>query len=302
MQRREFIGLIGASALIFPRPGYAQTNTGLPLVGLLMPQRQDVARERIAATRKGLQEAGFIEGTNYSLAIRVANGDFDRLHSLARELGALHPRLIVAGAAAASVVHAVLPEIPLVFTAVAADPIANGLAESYARPGGMATGNVMNAIGGEESLTEKRISLFKELVPRLTRLGMIAPPPPAVVVAGSRHLGDPTQKRFRDRILHLRCDTAVQQYIASHAFRCCLTKAYCRHIPRVGTCRPSDVLFNRRVGRLSPSWRLCSENIEWRQAGRSPNRAGEQVYSGDQSENRESAWRDHTPDFAGARR
>jgi len=67
------------------------------------------------------------------------------------------------------------PEIPLVFCSVAADPIALGWVESYAHPGGMITGNVMNAVGGEESMTQKRIGFFKQLVPSLTRLGMIAP-------------------------------------------------------------------------------------------------------------------------------
>jgi len=64
MQRREFIGLIGATALSFPQPGYAQTNTSLPLVGFLAPSNQDseFARRVIAAFRKGLQEEGFTEG------------------------------------------------------------------------------------------------------------------------------------------------------------------------------------------------------------------------------------------------
>ena len=63
----------------------------------------------------------------------------------------------------------------MVFTAVAADPVALGWIQSYSRPGGVITGNVMNAVGGEESITQKRIGLFKQLVPNLKRLGMIAP-------------------------------------------------------------------------------------------------------------------------------
>ena len=69
MQRREFIGLLGATALSLPQPGYAQTDVGLPLVAVLMPFKKD-DDYRIAALRKGLQETGFIEGTNYSLAVR----------------------------------------------------------------------------------------------------------------------------------------------------------------------------------------------------------------------------------------
>jgi putative tryptophan/tyrosine transport system substrate-binding protein len=83
----------------------------------------------------------------------------------------------VAAANAASAIRRSFPNLPLVFTGFAADPVALGFAESYARPGKMAAGNVMNAIGGEEAMTQKRIGLFKDLVPGLTRLGMIAPDP-----------------------------------------------------------------------------------------------------------------------------
>ncbi len=94
MRRRDFIGLVGATALGLPRPGYSETDTGLPVVGLLMPNKQNAepTRERIAALRKGFLEEGLVEGKNYSLVMRFANGDFDRLPSLAKELGALKPR------------------------------------------------------------------------------------------------------------------------------------------------------------------------------------------------------------------
>ncbi|THD62830.1 MAG: hypothetical protein E7813_19400 [Bradyrhizobium sp.] len=176
MQRREFIGLITA-ALSFSRPAHAQTNASLPLVGLLMPLKSETntAKERVAALRKGLQEAGFIEGTNYSLAVRFAEGDVNRLPQLARELGALNPRVFVTIGFGASPAQRSFPEIPLVFANVAVDPVTLGWVQSYAHPGGMITGNVINAVGGEETMTQKRIGLFRQLVPSLTRLGMIAP-------------------------------------------------------------------------------------------------------------------------------
>ena len=89
MQRREFIGLLGTAALSFPRPGYAETNTGLPLVGYLSPSTPEVGKIAVAALRIGLQAEGFIEGVNYSLATRFASGDMDRLPVLASELAAL---------------------------------------------------------------------------------------------------------------------------------------------------------------------------------------------------------------------
>src|SRR5262249_16431939 len=90
---------------------------------------------------------------------------------------ALNPRLIIVAGYGPNIVRSVLPEMPLVFTAIAIDPIKVGWAKSYAHPGGMLTGNVMNAAGGEETLTQKRIELFKQTVPNLTPLGMIAPDP-----------------------------------------------------------------------------------------------------------------------------
>jgi ABC-type uncharacterized transport system substrate-binding protein len=179
MKRREFIGLIGTAALGFSRPACAQTKTAAPLVGLLLPFKPDttVAQDRIIAIRKGLQEEGFIESTNYSLAVRFAEGDLKRYPQLARDLGALNPRVVVVVGSLYGMddFYRAFPELPLVVTAIAADLVALGHVQSYVRPGGMITGNVMNAVGGEETMTQKRIGFFKELVPNLTRLGMIAP-------------------------------------------------------------------------------------------------------------------------------
>jgi ABC transporter substrate binding protein len=206
MQRRDFLGLIGATALSIARPGYAQKKTGMPLVGFLLVQKLEtsVAKDRISMLRKGLQEEGFIEGTNFSLAVRSAEGALDRYPQFARELGSTNARVIVVSSSLYGLVDSVLctvgsyrgqatpaeivrqcevfrefrrsfPELPLVFCNIAADVVALGIVQSYAHPGGMLTGNVMSAVGGEESVTRKRIGFFKELVPNLVRLGMISP-------------------------------------------------------------------------------------------------------------------------------
>ena len=177
MRRREFMGLLGATALNFPRPGYAQTKTEMPLVGVLLVLKPDnpLAKERITALRKGLKEEGFTDGTNYSLAVRFAEGDVGRMPQLVTELGGLKPRVIVTLGYASREFSQLVPDVPMVFANIAADPILLGLAQSYTRPGGMTTGNVMNAVGGELTMTQKRVGFFKELVPNLTRLGMIAP-------------------------------------------------------------------------------------------------------------------------------
>ena len=155
------------------RGGSAQAP--LPLIAVIIPFTEEIAAERTAALRAGLKQAGLVEGTHYALALRFANGDRSRLPELVKELAALRPRVFVAAASAVSVfaIRKEAPDTPLVFTGIAADPIALGWAQSYAHPGGMMTGNVMNAVGGEEALTTKRIGFFKELAPNLTRLGMI---------------------------------------------------------------------------------------------------------------------------------
>lgn len=171
MRRREFLRLPGLAVFAASWPARAQKE--LPVVAVLVPGPAANANDRVVAIRQGMKEAGLTEGVNYSFAVRYANGVFDRLPGLALELAALKPRVMVASAAAASAAHKTLPDLPLVFTSYAADPIKAGFAESYVHPGGHATGNVMNAVGGEEALTQKRMNFFKELAPDLKRLGFI---------------------------------------------------------------------------------------------------------------------------------
>ena len=171
MRRRDILKVSGLAAIALPCPARAQKV--LPIVAVLVPGTAKLANDRLVEIRKGLREAGLAEGVGYAFAVRFADGVFDRLPGLALELAALKPRVIVASAAAAVAVHKAVPDLPLVFTSYAADPIKAGFAQSYVRPGGNTTGNVMNAAGGEEALTQKRMGLFKELVPNLKRLGFI---------------------------------------------------------------------------------------------------------------------------------
>lgn len=176
MRRREFIGCMGTATLGLLRPGLAQTRIDLPVVGLLVPPKLDTntAKDRISDIRKGLSEEGYVEGTNYSLVVRSSEGNPARVAEIAKELAALNPRVFVVSGSGIDVIRKSFPETPLVFCSIAADPLAFGWAQSYAHPGGMLTGNVMNAVGGEETMVQKRIGLFKQLVPDLKRIGMIA--------------------------------------------------------------------------------------------------------------------------------
>jgi putative ABC transport system substrate-binding protein len=153
-------------------PGRARAQKDLPLVAVLIPGTEPQANARIAEIRAGLKEAGLVEGVNYTFAMRYADAVLARLPGLVQELAALKPRVIVS-VGIAPVVSKYAPDLPHVFTAIADDPVRMGLVQSFAHPGGNTTGNVMTALGGEDTLTQKRIGLFRELVPGLRRLGFV---------------------------------------------------------------------------------------------------------------------------------
>src|SRR4051812_5229848 len=127
MKRRKFLQLAGGASLAWPSLALAQRGASPPLVAMLNPLAESIAAERSVALRAGLKQAGLVEGTDYTLALRFANGDWSRLPELAKELAALKPRVFVVAASMASIgfVRKEAPDTPLVFTGMAADPIAS---------------------------------------------------------------------------------------------------------------------------------------------------------------------------------
>jgi putative tryptophan/tyrosine transport system substrate-binding protein len=179
--RRGFLRLAGSAFIVSAIPARSQQGSNLPIVAVLLPMSIARAQQRVDTLRTGLREAGMIEGVHYVIALRTAEGQIDRLPALAKELQSLNPAVFVSGGTLQSVSQ-LRPTPPVVFTAIAIDPVARGLAKSYAQPGGMFTGNVLNALGGEDTIAERRITLFKELVPSLTHLGVFGPTPAEGVV------------------------------------------------------------------------------------------------------------------------
>jgi putative tryptophan/tyrosine transport system substrate-binding protein len=113
-----------------------------------------------------------VEGANFILAARFAGGVRERLPGFILELGSLKPRVIVS-AGISAVVKQLLPDTPHVFTGIGVDPVKLGLVDSYARPGGHTTGNVLIPAGADKSMTLKRIELFRQLQPNFRRLGFL---------------------------------------------------------------------------------------------------------------------------------
>ena len=119
--------------------------------------------------RQGLREHGLIEGQNVLIEWRFAEGQTDRLQSLAAELVRLKVEVVVTvGTDAALAAKKATAEIPIVFTMVA-DPVGSGLVSSLARPGGNLSGFSLIAV----ELTGKRLELFKEAVPSLKSVAIL---------------------------------------------------------------------------------------------------------------------------------
>jgi len=172
MKRREFIALAGgaaASALSWPRAGRAQQAGKVARIGFLRVGPPPPSF--IEPLRQGLKGLGYLEDKNfvfdYELAQRV-----DQLPGLAAELVRRKVDVLVAsGTPAVIPARNATSAIPVVFIA-ALDPVATGVVTSLARPGGNVTG--FTAVFSD--LTGKRLEFLKEMLPTLTRVGLLTRP------------------------------------------------------------------------------------------------------------------------------
>lgn len=178
MRRREFIALAASMALA-PRHANGQQRSRLPLVAVLSPVSAALAQPNLDAFRQGLIKLDFEEGRDYTLAARFGGGNLDAIKAAAKELVALKPDVIVAGATAPVLAaRAATITIPIVMVGMGGDPEKLGLAQNLAHPGGNVTGNLFNALtaSGKVGTVGKRLSLLTEFVPGLSRVGVMFNP------------------------------------------------------------------------------------------------------------------------------
>jgi putative tryptophan/tyrosine transport system substrate-binding protein len=169
MRRREFITLMGVAAAAWPIAARAQQAGKVYRIGILetIPASQNTAN--LDALRKGLRALGYIEGQNLSIDYSSADGTAERFPELAGELLRLNVDLIITrGTPAAQAAKNVTTTIPVVMAAIG-EPLGTGIVAGLARP----SGNVTGLSSFTTELAGKRVELVKEMLPSVSRVGLL---------------------------------------------------------------------------------------------------------------------------------
>jgi putative tryptophan/tyrosine transport system substrate-binding protein len=171
MKRRDFITLIGGTAVLWPLAARAQQPERMRRIGVLTPFAADDAEghARLTAFAQGLQQLGWTDGRNVRIDVRWAAGNADNFRKYAAELVALAPDVFLAiGTPAVVALQQATHTVPIVFASVI-DPVGGGFVDSLARPGGNTTGFTLFEYG----LSGKWPELLKQIAPSVTRAAVL---------------------------------------------------------------------------------------------------------------------------------
>jgi putative ABC transport system substrate-binding protein len=170
MKRAPASSMLVAVVLLAVAIAEAQQPKRVPRIGYLSAGAScSGANESLDAFRQGLNALGYVEGKNIYIECRSAEGKFDRLPSLVAELVHLRVDVFIIGTLiAVRAAKQASTTIPIVM-ALSVDPVATGLVDSLARPGGNITGLTNLA----RDLSGKRLELLKEVVPDISRVGVL---------------------------------------------------------------------------------------------------------------------------------
>ena len=153
-------------------PLFARAQQPLPVVGFIGSTSPGIYRDFIASFRKGLDDAGVVEGRDLAIEFRWAEGRYERLPALAAEFVNRKVAVILAGSLpTALAAKSATSTIPIVFV-MGADPVKLGVVASLSRPGGNITGisQLYGALGA------KRVELLRELAPGVQAIAVLTNP------------------------------------------------------------------------------------------------------------------------------
>jgi putative ABC transport system substrate-binding protein len=172
--RRKLVIALGAAALAAPLASFAQKQAKVWRIGYLaMRSRSTPADPEVYydAFTQGMHELGYVEGKNLVIEWRFADGKVERLPSLAAELVQMKLDVIVTHATPATeALRRATSTIPIVMHGI--DPVGSGFAASLARPGGNITGQSYI----QSAVSSKQIELLKFMLPKLSRVAILANP------------------------------------------------------------------------------------------------------------------------------
>jgi putative ABC transport system substrate-binding protein len=173
MKRREFIGLIGGAATIWPLAVRSQQDPHIKVIGVLSSTAPTpVLKARLEVFLQAMLQLGWSTGRNARFDVRWGEGDPEIIRKQTEELVALAPDIIlVIGSSALAALHQATLKIPIVFTTVA-DPVGAGYVASLAQPGGNITGFMLFEYG----ISGKWLELLKQIVPGMKRTAVLRDP------------------------------------------------------------------------------------------------------------------------------
>jgi putative tryptophan/tyrosine transport system substrate-binding protein len=173
VRRREFIALV-SGLLIWPHIARAQQIERIRRLGILMPfaETDPEIQRWLTAFIEGLQQSGWIEGSNIRIDTHWTSSDVGHISSAAADLLDRKPDVILAnGPLAVAAFRQMTGKIPIIFVGVA-DPVGSGFVASLARPGGNITGFTL----GEFTMSGKLLELLKQIAPQISRVSVIYNP------------------------------------------------------------------------------------------------------------------------------
>ena len=170
MRKRDFIALLGGAAAAWPL-GIKAQQPAMPVIGFLRSASLGDATLRVAEFRRGLKEAGYIEGQNVAIEFHSAENRLDRLQAMVADLIHRPVAVIVGNIDSALAAKAATTTVPIVFV-TGSDPVRAGLVVSLNRPGGNVTG--VHFFTGV--LGAKRLQLLRQLTPQARTIAMLVHP------------------------------------------------------------------------------------------------------------------------------